>query len=90
MEFRLIHEGPLHGQGAKSPHEWEIRRALHPQLQRLHVGREHPRKEAWASLPNWDALVKQRTVESEPLLCQAKQDGGTAIIGVHPKRTMLF
>jgi len=28
MEFRLIYEGPLHGQGAKSPHKWEIRRAL--------------------------------------------------------------
>lgn len=35
MEFRLIYEGPLHGQGAKSPHKWEIRRALHPQLERL-------------------------------------------------------
>jgi len=35
MEFRLIYEGPLRGQGAKSPHKWEIRRALHPQLQRL-------------------------------------------------------
>jgi hypothetical protein len=35
MEFRLIYEGPLHGQGAKSAHKWEIRRALHPQLQRL-------------------------------------------------------
>lgn len=35
MEFRLIYEGPLRGQGAKSAHKWEIRRALHPQLQRL-------------------------------------------------------
>lgn len=35
MEFRLIYEGPLHGQSAKSSHKWEIRRALHPQLQRL-------------------------------------------------------
>lgn len=35
MEFRLIYEGPLHGQGAKSAHKWEIRRALHPQLQEL-------------------------------------------------------
>lgn len=35
MEFRLIYEGPLHGQGAKSAHKWEIRRALHPQLKRL-------------------------------------------------------
>ena len=44
MEFRLIYEGPLHGQGARSPHKWEIRRALHPQLQRL--WKEHPLKEA--------------------------------------------
>ncbi|MCB2004223.1 MAG: hypothetical protein KDH93_04350 [Rhodoferax sp.] len=43
MEFRLIYEGPLRGQGAKSPHKWEIRRALHPQLERL--WREHPLKE---------------------------------------------
>lgn len=35
MEFRLIYEGTLHGQGAKSSHKWEIRRALQPQLQRL-------------------------------------------------------
>jgi hypothetical protein len=35
MEFRLIYEGPLHGQGARSSHKWEIRRALHPQLKRL-------------------------------------------------------
>ncbi len=35
MEFRLIYEGPLQGQGAKSEHKWAIRRALHPQLQRL-------------------------------------------------------
>lgn len=40
MEFRLIYEGPLHGQSAKSSHKWEIRRALHPQLQRL--WRERP------------------------------------------------
>lgn len=35
MEFRLVYEGPLQGQGARAPHKWEIRRALHPQLQRL-------------------------------------------------------
>ena len=44
MEFRLIYEGPLHGQGAKSSHKWEIRRALHPQLQRL--WQERPLKDA--------------------------------------------
>jgi hypothetical protein len=33
MEFRLIYEGPLHGQGARSSHKLEIRRALHPQLE---------------------------------------------------------
>ncbi len=35
MEFRLIYEGPLKGQGAKSSDKWVIRRALHPQLERL-------------------------------------------------------
>ena len=44
MEFRLIYEGPLRGQGAKSTHKWEIRRALHPQLQRL--WQEHPLRDA--------------------------------------------
>lgn len=29
VEFRLICEGPLQGQGAKSPAQWQIRRALH-------------------------------------------------------------
>lgn len=48
MEFRLIYEGPLHGQGAKSGHKWEIRRTLHPQLQRL--WRERPLKDAAHSL----------------------------------------
>jgi hypothetical protein len=44
VEFRLIYEGPLRGQGARSAHKWEIRRALHPQLQRL--WHEHPLHEA--------------------------------------------
>src|SRR5258706_3801487 len=35
MEFRLIYRGPLHGQHAKSEHKSEIRKALHPQLERL-------------------------------------------------------
>lgn len=48
MEFRLIYEGPLHGQGAKSSHKWEIRRALHPQLQRL--WQERPLADQAASL----------------------------------------
>ena len=48
MEFRLIYEGPLHGQGAKSSHKWEIRRALHPQLQRL--WQERPLKDPAARL----------------------------------------
>lgn len=48
MEFRLIYEGPLRGQGAKSMHKWEIRRALHPQLQRL--WQEHPLRQAGTSL----------------------------------------
>ena len=48
MEFRLIYEGPLHGQGARSPHKWEIRRALHPQLQRL--WQQRPLADASAAL----------------------------------------
>jgi hypothetical protein len=48
MEFRLIYEGPLRGQGAKSMHKWEIRRALHPQLQRL--WQEHPLRDAAGTL----------------------------------------
>jgi hypothetical protein len=48
MEFRLIYEGSLHGQGAKSPHKWEIRRALHPQLQRL--WQQRPLADAAATL----------------------------------------
>ncbi|WP_326537690.1 hypothetical protein [Pseudorhodoferax sp.] len=48
MEFRLIYEGPLRGQGAKSVHKWEIRRALHPQLQRLWQAR--PLADAAATL----------------------------------------
>ena len=48
MEFRLIYEGPLHGQGAKSEHKWAIRRAQHPQLQRL--WQQRPLAEAGATL----------------------------------------
>ncbi len=48
MEFRLIYEGSLLGQGAKSPHKWEIRRALHPQLRRL--WQEQPLKDVAADL----------------------------------------
>ncbi len=35
MEFRLVYEGPLLAQGAKAAHKWDIRRVLHPQLERL-------------------------------------------------------
>ena len=35
MEFRLVYEGHLPSQGARSEHKWAIRRALHPQLQGL-------------------------------------------------------
>lgn len=35
MEFRLVYEGPLLAQGAKAAHKWDIRRALHPQLEQL-------------------------------------------------------
>ena len=60
MEFRLIYEGPLHGQGAKSGHKWEIRRALHPQLQRL--WRERPLKDAASSLLAHPALPDKPSV----------------------------
>jgi hypothetical protein len=63
MEFRLIYEGPLHGQGAKSLHKWEIRRALHPQLQRL--WREHPLKNAADRLLAHPALPGQTSVVVE-------------------------
>ena len=46
MEFRLIYEGPLKGQGARSADKWVIRRALHPQLERL-----------WQSRPLSDAAA---------------------------------
>ena len=48
MEFRLIYEGPLRGQGAKSTHKWEIRRSLHPQLRRL--WQEHPLRDSAETL----------------------------------------
>lgn len=54
MEFRLIYEGPLRGQGAKSTHKWEIRRALHPQLQRL--WQEHPLSDSAGALLAHPAL----------------------------------
>lgn len=54
MEFRLIYEGPLRGQGAKSGHKWEIRRALHPQLLRL--WQEHPLRDAAGTLLAHPAL----------------------------------
>ena len=63
MEFRLIYEGPLHGQGAKSLHKWEIRRALHPQLQRL--WREHPLKNAADRLLAHPALPGRTSVVVE-------------------------
>lgn len=60
MEFRLVYEGPLHGQGAKSPHKWEIRRALHPQLQRL--WQEQPLRDQAASLLAWPAQAGKPSV----------------------------
>jgi hypothetical protein len=64
MEFRLIYEGPLHGQGAKSPHKWEIRRALHPQLKRL--WQEPPLKElsdhllARPTQQHWPSVIVEK------------------------------
>ena len=40
MEFRLVYEGPLPAQGARSEHKWAIRRQLHPQLESLWT--QHP------------------------------------------------
>lgn len=60
MEFRLIYEGPLHGQGAKSPHKWEIRRALRPQLR--HLRREPPLKDSAATLLSHPALPGKPSV----------------------------
>lgn len=48
MEFRLIYEGSLRGQGARAQHKWDIRRALHPQLARL--WQEHPLSDLAESL----------------------------------------
>jgi hypothetical protein len=48
VEFRLLYEGPLRGQVARSAHKWEIRRALHPQLQRL--WHAHPLHDAAGTL----------------------------------------
>lgn len=64
MEFRLLYEGPLHGQGARAPHKWEIRRALHPQLQRL--WREQPLREvagpllAWPPRPDKPSVIVEK------------------------------
>jgi hypothetical protein len=60
MEFRLIYEGPLRGQGAKSEHKWEIRRALHPQLQRLWQLR--PLSDAAGTLLAWPPRPGVRSV----------------------------
>ena len=71
MEFRLIYEGPLHGQGAKSGHKWEIRRALHPQLQRL--WRERPLKDAASSLLAHPALPDKPSVIVEKGACCSRR-----------------
>ena len=63
MEFRLLYEGPLHGQGAKAPHKWEIRRALHPQLQQL--WRAPPLKDVADTLLAFPARAGQASVVME-------------------------
>jgi len=60
LEFRLIYEGPLRGQGARSQNKWEIRRALHPQLQRL--WHEHPLRDAADTLLAYPPLPQKVSV----------------------------
>ena len=59
MEFRLVYEGPLLAQGAKAAHKWEIRRALHPQLAQLWLG-----KPLVTAAPRLLDASPQRTPES--------------------------
>lgn len=52
MEFRLVYEGHLPAQGARSEHKWAIRRALHPQLETLWA--QHPalrEHRSWLDVP---------------------------------------
>lgn len=75
MEFRLIYEGPLRGQSAKSSHKWEIQRALHPQLKRL--WQEHPLRDvadtllAHPPLPaKVSVIVEKGGLQFAPLVTQ--------------------
>lgn len=63
MEFRLIYEGILPGQGARSEHKWAIRRALHPQLQRL--WEQEPLRAAAAAWLAWPAPATGTSVVFE-------------------------
>ncbi len=73
MEFRLVYEGPLPAQGARSEHKWAIRRALHPQLAEL--WRQHPalqRAERWLTYPpregETSVVVERSGVHFVPLV----------------------
>jgi hypothetical protein len=66
MEFRLVYEGLLPAQGARSEHKWSIRRALHPQL--VELWRQHPalqqQGQKWLTfppLPGQTSVVVERS-----------------------------
>ena len=73
MEFRLVYEGPLPAQGARSEHKWAIRRALHPQLAEL--WRQHPalrQGQKWLTFPptggETSVIVERSGVHFAPLV----------------------
>jgi hypothetical protein len=73
MEFRLIYEGQLQGQGARSEHKWLIRRALHPQLEAL--WRQPPlslTSDKWLAYParekETSVVVERGSVQFVPLI----------------------
>ncbi len=75
MELRLVYEGPLQGQNAKSPHKHQIRLAFHPQLKRLW---SQPPLSAWSDLlsyppkPSKSSVVVQKgSVRFAPLVTTA-------------------
>ena len=73
MEFRLIYEGALPAQGAKSEHKWAIRRALHPQLETLwkvHPGLQEA--STWIACPpaagRPSVIVERSGIQFAPLV----------------------
>ena len=73
MEFRLVYEGLLPAQGARSEHKWAIRRALHPQLAEL--WQQHPalqEAQKWLAYPPKEGeasvIVERSGVHFAPLV----------------------